>query len=129
MKWFDGDFPRPEFDPVYHECINRLGEFPNVRNIAIHFDRHANGCRPSYGDVFQDRNFQQQCAKQIFRSFNEGSQATELAIRHYEITLDPNEALLFLNRHVKVNSLRLSIKHEEDNRLSMGSVYAVRFTG
>jgi hypothetical protein len=128
MKWFDGNFPCPEFDPVYHECINRFGEFPNVRNITIHFDRHANGCRPSYGDVFQDSDFQQQCIKQIFRSVNEGSQATELAVRHYEATLDPNEAPLFLDSHAKVNSLRLSIKHEEDNRLNLGSVYEVRFS-
>jgi hypothetical protein len=129
MKWFDGTFPRPEFDPVYYECIDRIGEFPKVRNITIHFDRHANGCRPSYGDVFQDSAFQQHFTKQIFRSVNEGSRATELAVRHYEATLDLNEAPLFLYSHAMVNSLRLSIKHEEDNRLNLGSVYEVRFTG
>jgi hypothetical protein len=129
MKWFDGDFPRPEFDPIYHECINQLGELPNLRSITIHFDRHANGCRPSFGDVLQDSDFQQQWLKRIFCSVNKGSRATEIAVRHYENTPDLKEAPLFLESISNVKSLRLSIKHEEDNRLNLGSVYEVRSTG
>jgi hypothetical protein len=58
---------------------------------------------------------------------NEGSQVTELTVRHYEATFDLNEVPLFLDSHAKVTLLRLSIKHEEDNRLNLGSVYEVRF--
>lgn len=118
--------PEPEFDPVYNECIERLGEFTNVRNITIHFDRHASGNHSSYGEIFQDSEFQPRWLSRILRSVDACNHATELAVRHYENTLEPNnEVPLLFESVAKLTSLRLSIKHEETNRLSVGPTYRV----
>lgn len=95
-----------------------------MRNIIVHFDRHASGGHSSYGEIFQDSAFQRQWLSQILRSVNH--HATELAVRHYEnISLPKND--LILENVAKVTSLRLIIKHEETNWLSVGPTYRVCF--
>jgi hypothetical protein len=120
--WYGGYIPELEFDPLYHECVGRLGEFPDVRNITIHFDRHASRGQSSYGKILQDSAFQREWLSQILRSVNHN--ATELAVRHYKNSSPPENDLI-LEDFAKVTSLRLSIKHEETNRLSVGPTYKV----
>lgn len=120
--WYSGDAPDPKFVSIYHECVERLVEFPNMRSITVHFDRHASGGHFSRGEIFQESPFQQQWLSKILRSVNH--HVTEIAVRHYDNTSEPKNDLVFRD-DAKVTSLRLSIKHEETNRLSVGPTYRV----
>lgn len=55
--WYIGETPEPEFNPMYHECVERLGEFLDVRSIILYFDRYASGGHASYGEIFQESAF------------------------------------------------------------------------
>ena len=56
-RLYEESMPPPNFHPIFHECIRRLGEFPNIHNITIHFDRHVS--HADYDeDVFQHQDFQ-----------------------------------------------------------------------
>ncbi|KAJ4353886.1 uncharacterized protein N0V89_005616 [Didymosphaeria variabile] len=90
-------WPRPNFHPVYKECVERLAEFPND------------------DEVFQDADFQHKWLEHIVQSTN--NNISNIAVRHYENPQDEEGAEThtphFLHKVATASSLRLSVKHEE----------------
>src|SRR5690242_1810928 len=70
------DWPLPEFAPIYHECIERLGEFPNLQSITVHKDRHNSNSEP-----FQDHNFQGVWLQKILKPIK--NRLNDIAVRNY----------------------------------------------
>lgn len=115
-RWFDGSWPRPIFDPLYHECIRRLGELPNVRSVSVNFDRHAG--EDDDDDTLQDPDFQRTWLRRILGPL--GGRLTGIALRHYENTGDKGtqprpETPILMKAVSKLTSLRMSVKHRETN--------------
>ena len=101
--------PTPRFDDAYHECIKRLGEFPNIRSITVHFDRHAGQHRGEYG-ILQDQKFQRKWLRRILHSIQ--TKTLNIAVRHYQNHFDSKyEVPMFIDNIAKMGSLRMSIKH------------------
>jgi len=109
--WFDGWWVGPEFSPVYEECTDRLGEFPNLNAITLHFDRHAGNGDDE--ETFQENNFQKQFQDRIFRSLKKPIDS--ISIRNFHKWGIDNSAQKLRSHLVSVKSLRLSIAHEESH--------------
>ncbi|KAL1608279.1 hypothetical protein SLS60_003218 [Paraconiothyrium brasiliense] len=106
-------WPKPDFHPVYKECIKRLVEFPSLCILTVHFDRH--GANLDDDDIFQDASFQYKWLEHIVDST--GNNISNIAVRHYENPQDEEggreHTPHFLHKVATASSLRLSVKHEE----------------
>jgi hypothetical protein len=117
--WYHDQWPEPDFHPRYTDSIQRIGEFPNLCGLTVHFDRHGAG---DNDDVFQILYFQQEKLEEIMRAAQENIR--HLAVRHYPNPQDAiesgygvfNEKLYlsrFLRKVAAASSLRLSVTHAE----------------
>lgn len=111
---------------MYHECIKCIGDFPNVRSVAVHFDRHAGDDHEE--DTLQDPDFQKTWLRRILGPLN--GRLTGFAFRHYENTGDKGnsprpETSILMSTISKMTSLRMSVKHRETSNDS-GPIYRVR---
>ncbi|KAF2446101.1 hypothetical protein P171DRAFT_471720 [Karstenula rhodostoma CBS 690.94] len=111
---YQDSWPRPKFHRRYLSSIQRLGEFPNVCGLTVHFDRHAaEGAWKE--DIFQGNDFQHVVLEKIIEAAKEST--SHLAVRHLENPqlreggeLDMPRLLLQV---ASASSLRLSVKHAE----------------
>jgi hypothetical protein len=127
QRWFNEAWPLPKYGTTYHECVKRLGEFPNVRSVVVHFDRHAGFDGDK--DILQDPDFQRLWLRRILNPLNE--RLSRVSLRHYQNTGDETSEGRTLSE-IKVpaaeprtqtpilkstlsglTSLRMSVKHPE----------------
>jgi hypothetical protein len=116
---YHDEWPEPKFHPRYTASIQRIGEFPSLSDLTVHFDRHG-AANPD--NVFQHLFFQIERLEGIVRSVQENIR--HVAVRHYQNPQDPaeggdnelNKQLYmpqFLSKVAAASSLRLSVKHAE----------------
>jgi hypothetical protein len=112
--WHRGTYPVPNYDPRYHECIRRLKEFPNLRSVIVHFDRHAG--EDHARDIFQKPDFQKVWLRRILGPLE--GRLSSVAFRNYENTGDKGveprpETSILHSTLTGLKSLRMSVKHRE----------------
>lgn len=119
-----GLWPKPRFHPRYISSIQRIGEFPNICGINIHFDRNA--AYDELTELFQDYSFQSFWLEEITQVTKETTE--HLAVRHLANTQDSRHTYRnmphFMRQVETASSLRLSVKHGEVHPDS-GTLYKV----
>lgn len=118
-------------EDIYEQCIERIGEFPNIQGATVHFDRHAGESSSVVPDTLQCEWSRYADVDQVLRVLD--GRITDLSIRHYQngqdkLIKDDGESLHYdeetaadggtvttwLTRNLKhLTSLRLSIVHVE----------------
>lgn len=114
-------WPEPRFHPRYISSIQRIGEFPNVCGINIHFDR--NDAYDELTELFQDSSFQSFWLEKITQATKETTK--HLGVRHLANSRHTYRDLrYFMGQVSTASSLRLSVKHAEVHPDS-GTLYKV----